>query len=794
MTSAASSRHSGALTQRLIQAMVAKTNRYFGDNATAMVKRVREHLLDVADSKVTLAQGQNLRSAAILLDRQVGPFLACFAKALQKCMDEEISATMAAMAPETHTRPASLDELDGMSLSLIDVDEVHRILLLDRVAMPFNTVYEPSLTPLSQRLAALLGVHSSSLSINPFRPIVFLKAIMNAWDDGKFDDQATEDLVQTLVPEQTIDLKPLYADLISMLDQAGVQVDNTLRIKKTPNGAASGFAGLSADGDGPAAGNGAGTGGGQGPAQGSGSPQGGRSGGHPSQGQEQGGTSSAWASIAPMGRSIASQARAFLQKLGIGQQSRGGEGAGGSGDASADQGDGMQAALYEAPQAPADPQLMAYLHNMQSDGQDAPHYHYVEGRDPTEHNVLRHMREQDAIKSAPELDRGTVDALAEVFDFVFSDRSIPPQMKVVIGRLQIPVLKAAMMDRDFFQSGDHPARKLVDTLASASVGWVPEKGENDPLYVRIERTVQRVLNEFEEDLALFSDLLLEFTEFLFESEQQADKNVEPVAEKERDQEALAAARAHADDIVHERIKVHSTEHKLAPFLAPFLTAQWREVVANAWLEHDAKPEGWTAAVETMDRLIWSTQPKTSSDDRRQLVAVLPDLIRTLNSGLDEIKWDGNDRAVFTRRLIGTHMLAIRMKAQAEPQDSKAAALEDTASAEAMQALDQRIANKLAGQIDGYDDAAHELARGTWFEFSESGGVQYRCKLSWVSPMRTRFLFTNRDGFEAFVRSEREVANMLRLGTLRGLDQAPIVSRAIDKLLGGSNEVDIELAV
>lgn len=812
MTSAATSRHSGALTQRLIQAMVAKTSRYFGDNAAAMVKRVREHLLDVADSKVTLAQGQNMRSAAVLLDRQAGPFLTCFAKALQDCMNEEISSTMAGMAPETHTRPASLDELDGMSLSLIDVDEVHRILLLDRVAMAFNTVYEPSLTPLSQRLSALQGVHSSALSINPFRPIVFLKAFMNAWDDGEFDDQATEDLVQTLVPEQYVDLKPLYADLISMLDQAGVQVDTTLRIKKSPNGAPSGFAGLGSDGgNGPgesaghtgagpaqggragAAGAGAGgTGAGGTGIGGTGGPGGAGSPGGYAGGIDNGGTPSAWSGLAPIGRSIASQARAFLQKLGIGPQSHGGDS--GGGDASAGLGNGVQAPMYETPQAPADPQLMAYLHNMQTDGQDAPHYHYVEGRDPTEHNVLRHMREQDAIKGAPELDRGTVDALAEVFDFVFSDRSIPPQMKVVIGRLQIPVLKAAMMDRDFFQSGNHPARKLVDTLASASVGWVPEKGENDPLFVRIERTVQRVLNEFEDDLALFSDLLLEFTEFLFESEQQAEKNVEPVAKKERDHEALAAARAHADDIVRERINVHTAQHKLAPFLAPFLTNQWRDVVANAWLEHEEKPDDWTAAVETMDRLIWSTQPKTSSEDRRQLVDVLPELVRKINSGLDEIKWDGQDRATFTRRLIGTHMLAIRMKAQAEPQDSKAAALEDHASAEAMQALDQRIANKLAGQIDGYDDAAHELARGTWFEFSEAGGVQYRCKLSWVSPMRTRFLFTNRDGFEAFVRSEREVANMLRLGTLRALDQAPIVSRAIDKLLGGSAEVDIELAV
>ena len=755
--------HANALTQRLVQAMVAKTQRYFADHAVPMTKRVREHLLDVADSKVTLAQGQNLRSAAVLLDRQAAAFVAQFAKALESCMDEEITANISAMAPEAQTRPATLDDLDGLSLTLIDVDEVHRILLLDRIALPFNTVYESSLTPLSQRLAALQGVQSSSLSMNPFRPIVFLKAFMTAWDKGEFDNQATEDLIQTLVPEHTLDLKPLYADLIAMLDKAGVQVDTTLRIKKSPNGAPIGGPATPAtaadDNTAPAGGAAAGGGGG-GPAA-------------PNTG---GGT---WSAV---GQSIASGARAFLQKLGIGQPRPQ------PGDGDTDGGDGgYSTALYEAP--PADPQLMAYLHNVQNTGMDAPHYHYVEGRDPSEHNVLRHMREQDAIRSAPELDRGTVDALAEVFDFVFSDRSIPPQMKVVIGRLQIPVLKAAMMDRDFFQSSEHPARKLVDTLASASVAWTPDKGEADPLYVRIDHTVQRVLHEFDEDLSLFAELLAEFSEFLFESEQEADKNVEPVANQERDEEALAAARAQADELVMERIKVHAAKHKLAPFLAPFLTAQWREVVANTWLDQEEHPEDLRSVIDTMDKLIWSTQPKTSSEERRELVDALPELIRKLNIGLDSIEWGGNDRAVFTRRLISTHMLAIRMKAQPEEQDSKAAALEADASEEAMQALDARIADKVAGQIDGYDDAAHELARGSWFEFTDTEGTHFRCKLSWVSPMRTRFLFTNRDGFEAFVRTEREVANMLRQGTLRALEQGPIVSRALDKLMG---EVDIAL--
>jgi hypothetical protein len=57
----------------------------------------------------------------------------------------------------------------------------------------------------------------------------------------------------------------------------------------------------------------------------------------------------------------------------------------------------------------------------------------------------------------------------------------------------------------------------------------------------------------------------------------------------------------------------------------------------------------------------------------------------------------------------------------------------------------------------------------WFDVMPQAGTQIRCRLSWVSPMRTRLLFTNREGYDAFVRSEREVASMLRAGTMLLLD-------------------------
>ena len=86
--------------------------------------------------------------------------------------------------------------------------------------------------------------------------------------------------------------------------------------------------------------------------------------------------------------------------------------------------------------------------------------------------------------------------------------------------------------------------------------------------------------------------------------------------------------------------------------------------------------------------------------------------------------------------------------------------------------------------------AQSFQRGMWFDVAIEQGTHIRSRLSWVSPMRTRLLFTNRDGFDAFVRSEREVAAMLRLGRMQLLDHATIVARALDKIMVDADPGDL----
>ena len=769
---------------RHVQTLIARTQSFFAERQDTHLKNLRAHLFEMVDARPSTAQSQNLRTAAVMLDKQASRFTGFFQAALREAIEDELEAVMPGALRLLRPVDDSGMSSGPLSMALLDVDEIERHLLVDRVSQRFNASYDAALKPLTVAVGVMLQQEQLPLSDNPFRPATIIKAYSLAWHASEFDPMAAEDFLAALDPRHGIDWAPLYAGLTETLVRAGYTAKPVHRIKRT-GGADSGHAPLQ---DGREAG--AST----------------RSafGASSQSGHASGFAASPAGSGAPEAgtpRSIAERARDFLHKLGFGRiagsaAGAGGPGGAGSGGGGGDGEGGGTGSASAAIHAPADPDLMGFLGGLQAGtGVSVPPAVWAEGQDLSGHNLLRQMREREEVKRAPELDRGTIDALAEVFDFVFADPAIPIQLKYVIGRLQIPVLKAAMIDRDFFLSGEHPARKLVDALAAAAVGWMPERGESDPVYVRIQSTVLKVLNGFDNDLALFRQLLAEFEAFVGEIEQQAQAHIAPVAHQQSATEQHEAALAHADEVMHQSISVANEREVLPPFMLPFLTTQWREVMAHAWMNRQMLPGGWEQALQTLDEMIWSTQPKADSAERARLMALLPDLVRRINISLDGIGWEGDERAEFTRSLIDTHMKAIRSaRSVMMALESGPAPLETPASRMALKALEARRARQTETlELDDFDLQAQQLGRGLWFDFDDAQTGTRRYRLGWVSPQRTRMVFTNRDGFEAFVRSEREVAQLLREGRLRVLEQEPIVGRAIGQIMGTAGNLDLELA-
>ena len=111
-------------------------------------------------------------------------------------------------------------------------------------------------------------------------------------------------------------------------------------------------------------------------------------------------------------------------------------------------------------------------------------------------------------------DAQTIDVVSMLFDFFFDDEALPAPIKVLIGRLQIPILKVAILDKDFFNQKKHPARKLLDGISRASLGWSDNPGEEQALIDKIEEIVNFVINEFSDDISVFEDAYINFENFI----------------------------------------------------------------------------------------------------------------------------------------------------------------------------------------------------------------------------------------------------------------------------------------
>ena len=69
----------------------------------------------------------------------------------------------------------------------------------------------------------------------------------------------------------------------------------------------------------------------------------------------------------------------------------------------------------------------------------------------------------------------------------------------------------------------HPARRLLNEIASAALGWVDQDdAQRDTLYQRIDQVVQRLLNDFVDDPRIFAELLTEFVAFTGDERRRSD--------------------------------------------------------------------------------------------------------------------------------------------------------------------------------------------------------------------------------------------------------------------------------
>ncbi|HXX84474.1 MAG TPA: DUF1631 domain-containing protein [Casimicrobiaceae bacterium] len=415
------------------------------------------------------------------------------------------------------------------------------------------------------------------------------------------------------------------------------------------------------------------------------------------------------------------------------------------------------------------------------------------------HNVLRDLQESPLGARANQLEAMTIELVAMLFDFIFETRDLPDSIKALIGRLQIPVLKAAMLDGAFFSKKSHPSRLLVNALAHAGIGWSPTMGQDDPLYRKIESIVHRVLDDFTDNIGLFDALRQDLEAFLATEEKAAEINVQSSAEEinQRDRAEIATMVARSE--IERRLR----EHPAPNFLASFLRDKWMGTLVQLYLQEGEESEAWTAALSTLDDLVWSVQPKRANEDRKKLVAMLRNLLRRLHGGLHNVPWEAGEREQFMANLVAAHAAAVKSGLASAPvpttavAEAAAAAAEaahatgDTEGAAKARALAEAMAPappppepepEIEPPQDRFAEIAGSLERGMWVEFEGEDGQLAFAKLAWVSPLRGTYLFTNRQGQKAVSLTADELADRFRNDRARLVEAEPLVDRAFVSMM------------
>lgn len=624
--------------------------------------------------------------------------------------------------------PGTVQESAAVPASLPPEMEVDKKLCLLKAARGIEAENNTRLTALNIRLASLLGRESLQTAQNPFRPQVFLSVIHESWCEFQPDADAHHLVFRMIGPALCLDLAPVLHALNMALIKRGI----------VPHLPASALVATLDEEK------------------------------KSSPGQDE-------AAMDPVTRQ--------LRRLFPSEDQSPKAGAERTLDS-----DFPSLFAEDALQATASRnELMGFLTAVQrtvslqapATGKPAVPY-YVE--------ILDRIRRDAPAGALHATDTSVINLLKKIFGMVFADEHIADELKAMIGALQVPVLKAAVQDKDFFFKAGHPARRVVDLMARLAVGWDSRKGDADPVYVLIQRNVKRILQESEQRTAVFAEVVAELTAFIKRdetaTEQALTQSIGNALQLERHEQCVKAAK---NDIA---MRVGTGE--VVAFVETFLEDKWVRVLTLAYGVKDEKPQAANSAIRTMDDLCWSVKPKITAAERKELLAKLPPMLALLNKWLDLIKWHGDDRERFFKELAETHASIVRAPLELSPERQMQIAL-----AVAKQAAERRAQRQAMQQPerepDEFDQAVDELERGTWIQFKRKDGAVMKIKLAWVSPMRSLYVFATRERQEALSISAEGLAQALREGRASVVSVNGLVGRALASVFGaeGANDTAME---
>ena len=634
-----------------LQAALAAAMTQIKATATSTAQRVSESFGAQAKSSSRISERDLLNTVQFELRRNMNTFHQVFGDELRDKVAAEVSPR-----PDPTRKLAAAD---WQTLSLVDDSEMEERMFSDRIGQQISHASEVELRELAAYMGSLLNTGRADQDRNPLRAEVLGAALYRAIEAVSDQAEARKLMARELGQAMARDMPGCYARIVADLQARGVQpVMLTVRTVEGPGnqlpGGTSGYASLSSlrsqHGDFDAASSGSGSAGGEALA-GPGTRHGGGTASGHGAGTGSGGSSgsrSAGQRSAPASNEADLQLMALLRRL-TAIASRPGEldavprgpagsGYGAGGNAGRSSGAGLFANPAQLASALAGPAYAGDGHT----GLMAV-------------NLIRAHREELLQASTGKLDHMVIDVVGSLFDQILSDSRVPPQMARQIARLQLPVLRVALNDANFFSSRRHPVRRFVNRIASLACAFDEfDEGPGKQFLARVRELVQEIVEGDFDQIDLYASKLAALEAFIGEQTR---------VEVQQQGAASTLNSKESELRLQQRfmLQLQSALAPLAlpPYLRDFLPQVWSQAMVLAASRDGADSDRAKRYRRVGRDVVMSVQPKGSPALRKKFLMQLPPLMKDLNEGLQLIGWPEAAQREFFGKLLPAHAESLK---------------------------------------------------------------------------------------------------------------------------------------
>ena len=339
------------------------------------------------------------------------------------------------------------------------------------------------------------------------------------------------------------------------------------------------------------------------------------------------------------------------------------------------------------------------------------------------------QQRKQALKAAAAtpIERATIEIVALLFQSILTEDTIPASVRVWFARLQMPVLRVAVSEPDFFATVDHPARRLIDRMGSCVMGFdATTRAVGDILEREIKRVVQVVEAYPDTGRRVFQTVLVEFEKFLqhyFENENEASRKGVSLAQQVEQRETMA---------IQYTIELRKmlNEVPVQEGVREFLFQVWADVLAKTALKAGVQGDATKAMKRAAADLIWSASAKVSRGERAEVIRRLPPLLKTLRDGMDDAGVPGVRQDEHIQRLNNSLAAAFTAKAAAishERLEELMARLE-TLEELLPESDDMEIDESMVLDLSGHESSELEVV-------AEGGSMPTPAMLAWARELQ-----------------------------------------------------------